>query len=129
LLERATVEDVFLEPAELVVLCDLVKLSIDLHKFEIEDRENISAIEPYLSALQPCADLKDKINAAINERGEIKDNASLQLKKIRQSISAARGRIISRLEKIVAGKGSAKCQDVPHLRIFVLMSVYFFFYK
>lgn len=104
LLERATIEDAFLEPAELIVLCDLVRLSSDLHKFESKDRAKMPALDPYLSDLKPCADLKDKIISAIDERGEIKDNASPQLKKIRQSISAARGRLISRLEKIVAGK-------------------------
>jgi len=104
LISRATVENSFLDPAEFMVLRNLLQICRDIHAYDKECRDKIPAIDPYLTSLLPCADLLKEMNSAIDERGEIKDSASKELRKIRSSLAGIRRRLVTRLEQIVSGR-------------------------
>lgn len=104
LLSRAGVTGGFLEPDEFLILRDLLQVSSDLHRYEKDNRDSMRSLDNYLSSLKPCADLLKKIDSTIDERGDIRDNASKELKRIRGSLAGVRRRIITRLEQIVSGR-------------------------
>lgn len=103
-LEHSTVEGTALEPSQIRQLLELIELSLYLHRYDREGREKFPAIATYLQRMRAFPELKSEINRCIDERGEIKDSASPQLKRIRRELFDLRKRLVSKLEKILAGR-------------------------
>ncbi len=104
LLKRAEVENVFLEPQEILTVVELVEVSIEIHEYDEENREKFPAIAEYITEVRAFPELRKEIRRAIDEDGEIRDNASQELKKIRNSLAENKRRILQHLERIQAGQ-------------------------
>ncbi len=102
LLERSSLEGTYLDPDEILRVLELVEVSIDLHGYDREEREKFPAIDEYLRKIRAFPELKKEINRAIDESGDIKDNASSKLKRTRLDLADSRRTILNRLESILA---------------------------
>lgn len=71
-------------------------------------RDRYSRIAELLEALQPVAQLEKKIEAALDHRGRIKDEASRALSRIREEVSRLRERLHKELGEILDQQTSRK---------------------
>jgi DNA mismatch repair protein MutS2 len=111
-LNRALPENSFLTEAEFFDLKLSLSTIYECLKFF---RKRPSEVYPSLRELTLDlifdADLIDKIELVIDERGKIRDNASYELRRIRQELLAAQNHLRKRLEQILK---SAKSQGYIH---------------
>ena len=114
ILSKSTISGIFLDPEEIRTILDLIQVSSGLHSYDLEGREKFPAVSEYLAALRPFPELKTEIIRTIDERGEIKDDASPQLRRVRLELAEVRRKIITRLEQILGGqrKQSGWADDV-----------------
>ncbi len=104
LLNKSTVEGIFLEPEEMLKILELVSVSMDIGTYDKEGRDKFPTITEYITKVRSFPELKKEIISTFDERGEIKDNASPKLKQTRLELADARRRITSMLERILAGR-------------------------
>ncbi len=102
LLEKSRIEGTFLAPAEIRAVLELVEVSIAIHGYDKEARENFSELTEYLVRMRAFPELKKEINRAIDEDGSVKDRASSTLKHIRMDLADSKRKIISRLDSILS---------------------------
>jgi len=102
LLHQATVEGSFLEPLEIREVLALVEVSISLCNYDRDNRDRFKDIVPYLTQVRAFPELQKEIVRTIDEEGQVRDNASVQLRRIRSNLREAKARIISRLEGILS---------------------------
>jgi len=103
-LEKSLVEGVHLQPESILQILELIEVSIDIHNYNKEQRENFPAINEYLTKVRAFPELKKEIRRAIDEDGNIRDNASSKLKHIRLDLSSAKSKIMSRLQHILSNQ-------------------------
>ncbi|MBN1211982.1 MAG: endonuclease MutS2 [candidate division Zixibacteria bacterium] len=104
LLVKSLIEGVHLQPESILQILELIEVSIDIHDYNKEQRDNFPAINEYLTKVRAFPELKKEIQRAIDEDGNIRDNASPKLKHIRQDLSSAKSKIISRLQHILSAQ-------------------------
>jgi DNA mismatch repair protein MutS2 len=104
LLKKSRTEGIFLEPKELLKIKELIEVTASLHDYARSEREKFPLIDEYLSQLHPFPEIRNKINKAIDQDGEILDSASSRLKQIRMDIGGLKSRIIARLNQILASR-------------------------
>ncbi|UCD17036.1 MAG: hypothetical protein JSV44_11375, partial [Candidatus Zixiibacteriota bacterium] len=104
LLAKSKTEGYFLEPKALLSVKELIEVSLDLHTYAADERENFPLIAHYLAKLHPFPELKKAIDKTIDRDGEILDSASSKLKQLRQDISSLRKKILQRLDHILSDR-------------------------
>ena len=102
LLHRATVGGSFLEPLEIREILALVEVSISLHNYDRDNRDRFKDIVPYLAQMRAFPELQKEITRAVDEEGQVRNNASVQLRRIRSNLRQAKASIIARLEGILS---------------------------
>ena len=102
LVQRSRSEGAMLEPKEILQIQHLVRLSIELHEYDPDRRDRFPAIDGYLRQIRAYPELRKEIGRCIDEDGLIRDNASRELRAIRQELADSRRTIIARLEAILA---------------------------
>lgn len=102
LIEKSKVEQNFLEPEEILVILHLVNNSIKINQYDKEGREKFPIITEYIVNIRSFPELKQEIEKAISEEGEINDKASKKLRTIRIELGESRRKIISKLEQILS---------------------------
>jgi len=115
---KTSLEGIFLEPKELLAVAEFLEMSQSLMKFSRISEEKYPLLEEHLSRLVSGFALVKKIRSTIDEDGEVRDNASPELRKLRGEKRAVRDAIIDRLKKILAKKNPdpAWQEDVITLR-------------
>ena len=115
---RTSIEGNFLEPKEFLAVADFLSMCQALMKFSKISREKYPLLEEHLSRLVSGFDLVKRIRAAIDEDGEVRDNASPELRRLRGEKRAVRDSIIDRLKTILAKKNPdpAWQEDIITLR-------------
>ncbi len=101
---RTSVEEIFLDPKELLAIADFLEVCQDLMKFSKVSADKYPLTEEHLSHLVSGFAIVKRIRTAIDDDGEVRDNASSELKKLRGEMRNVRTTIIERLKKILAGK-------------------------
>lgn len=104
LLDKSHIEGIYLDPKEIFEVLELVELSIALHAYDKEGRPKFPAISSHLASLRPFPELVRDIKKAIDERGEIKDDASPHLRATRAEIGDSRRRILRQLEQTLSAQ-------------------------
>jgi len=102
LLHSSAIEGDHHDPVEIRVVLELVKMSISLHEYDREHRDRFPQVVPYLSLVRSFPELRDEINRVVDEDAQVRDTASVQLRRIRNNLADARRRIIARLESILS---------------------------
>ncbi len=101
LISQSTVEGNFLEPKQMLLIATLVNVSIEIERYDKENRENFPLIAQYIEKVRAFPELKTAIDKAIDETGEVKDSASRKLKEIRSELIGSKQKIINRLEQML----------------------------
>jgi len=96
-LKNSKAEGVFLDPMDMLLILHLIEVSIDIHGYDPEKRENFPEISVYLEQIRAFPELKKEIRRAIDDDGTIKDNASSALKQIRNDLRTSKQKIITKL--------------------------------
>ncbi|HDL02085.1 MAG TPA: endonuclease MutS2, partial [candidate division Zixibacteria bacterium] len=101
-IHKTTVENHFIEPKEILIILQLVSISIELHKYNKDDRDNFPLIANYLTELRAFPELKKEIETAIDPDGAIKDSASKKLRSIRSELSESKRKIVNTLNQFLS---------------------------
>jgi DNA mismatch repair protein MutS2 len=104
LLNKSQVDGVFLEPQEIRAVLELIEVSMALHDYDREKRENFPEVTVYLKSLRAFPDVKKEIDRAIDRDGLVKDKASVQLRRIRTNLHSSKRRIIEQLERLLSSQ-------------------------
>ncbi|MFH2036736.1 MAG: endonuclease MutS2 [Candidatus Zixiibacteriota bacterium] len=104
LIIKAKTQGMILEPKAFLKIKDLIEVSIDLHDYNREERENFSLIDEYLVEIHPFPDIRTAIAKTVDRDGEILDSASGKLKQVRRDIQSIRVRIQARLMSILGNR-------------------------
>lgn len=102
LLNKSKVEQNFLEPEEILLILHLINISIEINRYDKEGRGKFPLITTYLTGVRAFPELKEEIERAINDEGDIRDRASNILKTVRSELSNTKRKVISRLEQILS---------------------------
>ncbi len=112
LIHRSQIEGIFLDPKEMLQIRELVEISIDIARYDPENREKFPSLMEYIGQVRAFPELKAEINKAIDDDGSVKDSASSKLKHIRMDIADSRRKIMAQLDRVLAGqKKQAGWQD------------------
>ncbi|MDX9856768.1 MAG: endonuclease MutS2 [candidate division Zixibacteria bacterium] len=103
-LAKTAVEGIFLDPDEIRTVLELIEVSADIFDYDRDGRDSFPLIAEYISRMRAFPELRKDINRTIDERGEIKDSASPQLRRIRIEMGDSKRRLLARLESILAGQ-------------------------
>jgi len=103
-LAKTAVEGIFLDPDEIRTVLELIEVSADIFDYDRDGRDSFPLIAEYISRMRAFPELRKDINRTIDERGEIKDSASPQLRRIRIELGDSKRRLLARLESILAGQ-------------------------
>jgi DNA mismatch repair protein MutS2 len=104
LLDKSLIEGVHLQPENILHILELIEVSIEIHEYNKEQRENFPAINEYLTKIRAFPELKKEIRRIIDEDGNIRDNASPKLKHIRMDLISSKSKILARLQHILSGQ-------------------------
>lgn len=100
-LHKSQVQNAVLNATDILAVKDVIRVSRLIKKFFQSRKERYNAlIEESLNLYQNMF-LEKHISDAIDENGEVKDNASRELARIRRSIFEKSNRLRSRLDKIL----------------------------
>lgn len=104
---RAVARGDLLEPAELLQVRELTAASAALRDVVEVRGEAAPCLTGELEAVQPFPELDRQIDRAIGEAGEVRDDASPELRTHRRTIARLRQRLEARLEQLSTGLGPA----------------------
>ncbi|MDH7570977.1 MAG: endonuclease MutS2, partial [Armatimonadota bacterium] len=113
--DRASREGV-LQPSELLDIADTLAAARRLKFFLARHRANYPLLAALTVDISDLNALEQEIRSAINDHGEILDNASPELAAIRRSLAERRNRIYRSLESILRGQAQAVQEDVVTFR-------------
>jgi DNA mismatch repair protein MutS2 len=87
---------------ELIEVRQTLIAARDLQRTIIRLAESYPRLADMAGRIEPCPGVVNDIGQAIDERGEIKDNASPALARIRRDLQTAYGRLMEKLNRIIA---------------------------
>ena len=90
-----------LDPAALVALALSLQVSRRVKRWFHDHREDYVVLHDVVMNLGNFIDIEDAVASAIDDRGEVSDNASADLKRIRREILSMQQRIRERLENMI----------------------------
>src|SRR5687768_1599226 len=97
-----------LDPATLLDIRQTLISGRTLQRIIVRAREQYPLLAELAEQIEPGDALIDAIAAAIDEDGEVRDDASPALRRIRRELDSAHARLIERLNRIVADPNNAK---------------------
>ncbi len=106
-LEKSVVDGIKLEAREFFLVKELVETSTQLYRYDKDHRENFPLITEHLENIRSFPELNKDIEKVIDHDGSIKDSASSELRRIRNSLLVTRKKIINKLNKLVSSKKSS----------------------
>jgi DNA mismatch repair protein MutS2 len=87
---------------ELIEVRQTLIAARDLQRTIIRLAESYPRLADMAGRIEPCPGVVNDIGQAIDERGEIKDNASPALARIRRDLQTAYGRLMEKLNRMIA---------------------------
>ncbi|WP_337617201.1 endonuclease MutS2 [Acidaminococcus timonensis] len=90
-----------LEPEDFTAIGDAIDGIRSLKQFLTEDTENAPALRDYGPRLGDFSRLSKQLSSALDEKGNIKDNASVKLQGLRMGILAAKNRVKDKLNSLL----------------------------
>jgi len=102
-----------LTPAELLDIRSTLLRARSIRRALIRLRDQFPRLATIAARIEPCDPLIEEIGRCINERGEVTDDASPELARIRAEKRIAHDRLISLLERIVHSPANAPYLQEP----------------
>lgn len=97
-----------LEPEDFKAIGDTIDGLRHLKQFLLEDTENAPALRDYGPQLGDFTRLSKQLSSALDEKGNIKDNASVKLQGLRTGILAAKNRVKDKLNSLLHDPNNQK---------------------
>ena len=97
-----------LEPEEFKAINDTIEGLQHLKKFLVELEDDYAALRTYGPELGDFSRLMKQLNSALDEKGDIKDNASVKLAGLRTGILVAKNRVKDKLNAILHDPNNQK---------------------
>lgn len=104
LLDKAQIPGIFLDPKEIFSILELLEVSIDLHNFDKDGRKKYPALLEYIEGVRAFPEVVRDIKKAIDEKGDIKDDASPKLRQVRYELIESKRKIIRSLDTILGAQ-------------------------
>ncbi|MDH5457306.1 MAG: endonuclease MutS2 [Nitrospinota bacterium] len=102
---QQAVKNLFVEPVSCLQVAHHLRLARDLKKY-IKKQERAALLKQISDALDPLSPLLKEIERCLDADGEIKENASPELKQAIRNAATARQNLETSLKKIMAKTGS-----------------------
>lgn len=112
-LVEATQRAVVLTPLELLDIRDTLLAAHRLQRFLAQRRSEYPRLAVIAGRLSPCPEITEAIGHCIDERGEVRDDASPELATLRREARIANERIRDRLQSIIASPANAAFLQEP----------------
>ncbi len=100
-----------LEPSELLEIGDTLRSARNVQRSLAKHAELYPALFEITSLLNPLVELADDIARTIDDRGEVRDNASPALGRIRSAVRIAHERLMQKLQRMVSGESAQYLQE------------------
>ena len=104
LLDRVSVEGALLEAVELRRILDLIKAGIYAKRIIGDRRDIVPSLFKKIRDIPQLKDLSEKIEASVDEIGNIRDSASTRLRNIRQGLIRIKREMEEKIDRIKHGK-------------------------
>jgi DNA mismatch repair protein MutS2 len=111
LLDKLKVEGIFLEPQEMADILKSLKLLLDWTGFLNKQKEDYPELSILTNNIEIDAKLIRKIESCIDDKGQIRENASPELRKIRSEIKRNEVQARKTLDKVL--RASRKSEMIP----------------
>ena len=101
-LRRLAIDGSVWEARELLDTAELIRSARQLRRSVLRYAEDFPSVAAVVERMAKLEDEEAAIRRAIDDHGEVKDDASPELARLRRDLRAARGRIVQRLERFLA---------------------------
>ncbi|MBN1780903.1 endonuclease MutS2 [bacterium] len=116
-LKKMQVEGAFLQPSEFQEINHVLVMTRRIQDF-IKDRlEETPHLEKMMLGMTALPHVEEEIGRIISQHGDVRDNASPELKSLRRSIQTREGRIRSRLDEILRSMHQQGFAQEDHLTL------------
>ena len=102
-----------LPPSELLDVRDTLVAARNLHRTLSRLEIQFPRLADLAGIIQPCPEVIEEISRCLDERGNVRDNASPKLARIRREVRVAHGRIQDKLQSIVHSPHNALFLQEP----------------
>lgn len=100
MLKRAEVGSI-LEPHELIAVSSTLYASRRMKSFFVDMPSSMAILAGYVANITVLRNVENAIENIVNEQGNIRDDASVELSKIRREVRIAQGRVKDKLDSIL----------------------------
>ncbi len=99
---------VLLQPANLLDIQDTLRSARRLRRTLTRLEDKAPLLADIAARIEPCQDLADEIDRCIDDQGEVTDQASPQLARIRRELRTVHERLQEKLNRIIGNPRNAK---------------------
>ncbi|MDW8069047.1 MAG: endonuclease MutS2 [Anaerolineae bacterium] len=110
---EAARREAILTPPDLLDIAQTLHTARRLRQVVIRQEDRFPRLAAIAARLEPCPDLVEAIERVLDPRGEVRDDASPALARIRSELRAAHDRLIARLQRIIASPETAPFLQEP----------------
>ncbi|MFN3762004.1 MAG: endonuclease MutS2 [Anaerolineae bacterium] len=112
-LVEAARREAILAPPDLQDIAQTLQAARRLRQTVLRQEAQFPRLAAIAARLEPCPDLVEAIERVLDERGEVRDDASPALARIRSDLRAVHDRIIARLQRIISSPETAPFLQEP----------------
>ncbi|MCP4631659.1 MAG: endonuclease MutS2 [candidate division Zixibacteria bacterium] len=105
-LSRIEVEGSYIDGKAILKIADLAEVATNVYRSLSSKRDKYPSIWVIAQSLSDFKELRNEINRIITIEGDVADNASPALMKIRNQMETTRARISEKLEKMISSKSA-----------------------
>ena len=110
---EAARREAVLAPADLLDIAQTLQAAGRLRQTVIRQEAHFPRLAAIAARLEPCPELVEAIERVLDERGEVRDDASPALTRTRSELRAVHDRLIARLQRIISSPETAPFLQEP----------------
>lgn len=110
---EAARREAVLAPADLLDIAQTLQTARRLRQTVARQEAHFPRLAAVAARLEPCPELVEAIERALDERGEVRDDASPALARIRSERRTVHDRLITRLQRIISSPETAPFLQEP----------------
>lgn len=97
-----------LEPAELLAIRDTLEAGRSAQRALLRHQALYPALTAITNLIEPCGELVADIRRIVDDNGEVRDDASPELARVRREVRVVHDRLLRKLQQLVGDGGSAQ---------------------
>ncbi len=112
-LVEAARRGIVLTPPDLLDVSQTLQAGQKMQRIVFRHGESFPHLAEIAAHIAPCSDVVEAIERALDERGEVRDDASPALARIRADLRTAHDRLLTRLQRIISSPENAPFLQEP----------------